>query len=236
LHIGTENLVVGETPAGGRDSLEPGDYVAVTVSDSGIGMSREVIEKAFDPFFTTKPAGQGTGLGLSMVYGFAQQSGGKVGIASAPGQGTAVTITLPRASPVAADTAPAQGVAPLGSGETVMVVEDVAAVRMLIIDVLHELGYRTIEAADAAEALPLIDSSAAIDLLVSDVGLPGVGGRQLADYARKRRPGLKVLFVTGYAEHATTRSGFLDEGMALITKPFAVETLATKVSEIMAAQ
>jgi PAS domain S-box-containing protein len=234
LRIGTEHLAIGQPDASSRDPLEPGDYVSVTVSDTGIGMPREVIEKAFDPFFTTKPAGQGTGLGLSMVYGFVRQSGGKVGIASVPGQGTDITITLPRATPRPADPAPASTDLPLGAGETVMVVEDVAAVRMLIIDVLHELGYRTIEAANAAEALPLIESSRAIDLLVSDVGLPGIGGRQLADYARKRRPGIKVLFVTGYAEHATTRSGFLDEGMALITKPFAVETLAAKVSEMMA--
>jgi PAS domain S-box-containing protein len=235
LRISTENLRIGAPQTGVRDPLEPGDYIGVTVSDTGIGMPEHVIDKVFEPFFTTKPPGQGTGLGLSMVYGFARQSGGRVGIASMPGQGTSVTITLPRAPQAAEDATPAAGAAPMGAGETVMVVEDVAAVRMLIIDVLHDLGYRTIEAADAAEALPVIESGRAIDLLISDVGLPGVGGRQLADQARARRPGLRVLFLTGYAEHATTRSGFLDDGMALMTKPFAVETLAAKISEMMAA-
>jgi len=234
LRIGTENLSLSDPQAGGRDQLDPGDYVSVIVSDTGVGMPAEVMEKVFEPFFTTKPAGQGTGLGLSMVYGFARQSGGRVSIASTPGQGTCVTLTLPRAAPAPGETAPAAGQPPLGAGETVMVVEDVPAVRMLIIDVLHDLGYRTIEAANAAEALLMIDSGRPIDLLVSDVGLPGIGGRQLADQARARRPGLRVLFVTGYAEHATIRSGFLDDGMALITKPFAVETLAAKISDMMA--
>jgi PAS domain S-box-containing protein len=234
LRIGTENLHVGAPQTELRDPLEPGDYVSVTVSDSGIGMAEHVIEKVFEPFFTTKPAGQGTGLGLSMVYGFVRQSGGRVSIASRLGQGTSVTLTLPRAAPAAGEAAPAACQPPLGAGETVLVVEDVAAVRMLIIDVLHDLGYRTIEAANAAEALLVIESGRAIDMLVSDVGLPGIGGRQLADQARARRPGLPVLFVTGYAEHATIRSGFLGEGMALITKPFAVETLAAKISDMMA--
>jgi CheY-like chemotaxis protein len=169
-----------------------------------------------------------------MVYGFARQSGGHVRIASTPGQGTSVTLTLPRAAPAPAGAATAAAEAPLGAGETVLVVEDVAAVRMLVIDVLQDLGYRTIEAADADEALPIIESSRQIDLMISDVGLPGLNGRQLADHARELRPGLQVLFLTGYAEHAASRSGFLSEGMALLTKPFAVETLASKISEMMA--
>jgi CheY-like chemotaxis protein len=234
LSIGMENLTQDRVAIDGREQLEPGDYVAIIVTDSGVGMPREVMERAFEPFFTTKPAGQGTGLGLSMVYGFARQSGGHVRIASTPGQGTSVTLTLPRASPTPADAVTAAASAPLGAGETVLVVEDVAAVRMLVIDVLQDLGYRTIEAADADQALPIIESSRPIDLMISDVGLPGLNGRQLADHARCRRPGLKVLFLTGYAEHAASRSGFLSDGMALLTKPFAVETLASKISEMMA--
>jgi PAS domain S-box-containing protein len=234
LSIGMENLTQDRVAIDGREQLEPGDYVAIIVTDSGVGMPREVMERAFEPFFTTKPAGQGTGLGLSMVYGFARQSGGHVRIACTPGQGTSVTLTLPRASPTPADAVTAAASAPLGAGETVLVVEDVAAVRMLVIDVLQDLGYRTIEAADADQALPIIESSRPIDLMISDVGLPGLNGRQLADHARCRRPGLKVLFLTGYAEHAASRSGFLSDGMALLTKPFAVETLASKISEMMA--
>ncbi len=233
LSIGAENLTLEHAAIDGQEQIGPGDYVAITVTDTGVGMAQEVMDRVFEPFFTTKPAGQGTGLGLSMVYGFARQSGGHVRIASRLGQGTTVTLTLPRAAPRADGAPTAACAAPLGAGETVLVVEDVAAVRMLVVDVLQDLGYRTIEAADANEALPIIESSRAIDLLISDVGLPGLNGRQLADQARLRRPGLKVLFLTGYAEHAASRSGFLNEGMALLTKPFAVDTLASKISEMM---
>jgi PAS domain S-box-containing protein len=215
-------------------NLEPGDYVAISVADTGAGMPAEVIEKAFDPFFTTKPAGQGTGLGLSMVYGFMRQSGGHVDINSVVGQGTTITLYLPRAAaPAAAAAVATIGAAPLGSGQTVLVVEDVPAVRMLIVEVLRDLGYAPIETADADTALPVIDGDGAIDLLVSDVGLPGLNGCQIADHARAKRPGLKVLFVTGYAEDEAIRGGTLAPGTAVITKPFEIDALAAKISDMM---
>jgi PAS domain S-box-containing protein len=233
LTIGASNVVLDTGAAGGPGHLEPGAYVAVSVTDTGAGMPDDVKEKAFDPFFTTKPTGQGTGLGLSMVYGFARQSGGHAHIASRVGQGTTVTLYLPRAAAEAKAPAEPGTAAPGGDGETVLVVEDVASVRMLIVEVLTDLGYRTIEATDASEALPVIGSSRPIDLLVSDVGLPGLNGRQIADYARTRRPGLKVLFVTGYAGDAAARGAALDPGMAIITKPFAIDQLASKIREML---
>jgi PAS domain S-box-containing protein len=234
LTIAAANITVAAKAPAALGEPDPGDYVSVSVSDSGIGMPAHVMERAFEPFFTTKPVGQGTGLGLSMVYGFARQSGGRARIRSTPGKGTTVTLYLPRSDKPSAQPAPAAGQAPPGAGETVLVIEDVAAVRMLIVDVLQELGYRTMEAADASEALPILDSAQPIDLLVSDVGLPGLNGRRIAEFARGKRPQLKILFVTGYAEEAANRSGFLDEGMDLMTKPFAVEALAAKVGAMMA--
>jgi CheY-like chemotaxis protein len=234
LTIEATNVVLDQRRVQADTVLEPGEYVAISVADTGSGMPKAVLEKAFDPFFTTKPVGQGTGLGLSMVYGFVHQCGGHVDIESAPGVGTTVRLTLPRAFAEAAMTASPAADIPSGTGETVMVIEDDPAVRMLVLAVLQELGYRTIEARDAATALPILASAPAIDLLISDVGLPGLNGRQIADYARVRLPTLKVLFVTGYAEQAATRSGFLAPGMAMITKPFAIETLAAKIREMMA--
>jgi PAS domain S-box-containing protein len=234
LTIETANATLDTHYTGAHQGLEPGDYVAICVTDTGTGMPRAVVEKAFEPFFTTKPVGQGTGLGLSMVYGFARQSGGHVRIYSEPGQGAAVKLYLPRADARADATPPAAAGAPLGSGEVVLVIEDDPSVRLLIGEVLRELGYTIREAGDAAEALPIIASSAPLDLMVTDVGLPGMNGRQLADFARARRPRLKVLFVTGYAENAAVRSGFLDPGMAMITKPFAIDALAEKIRDMMA--
>jgi PAS domain S-box-containing protein len=234
LTLAAANATVGSQAPPAVGQPDAGDYVAVSVSDTGVGMPAAVIERAFEPFFTTKPVGQGTGLGLSMVYGFARQSGGQAHITSAPGAGTTVTLYLPRAGTPSGASGPAAAGTPRGAGETVLVVEDVAAVRMLIVDVLHELGYRTIEAADAAQALPILDSARPIDLMVSDVGLPGLSGRRIAEFARGKRPGLKILFVTGYAEEAANRSGFLEEGMDMLTKPFAVEALAAKISAMMA--
>jgi CheY-like chemotaxis protein len=203
------------------------------VRDTGLGMTPEVLEKVFDPFFTTKPIGQGTGLGLSMVHGFVNQSGGDITIASAPGEGSAVTIRLPIAHRApAARSRPAETAPQHGSGETVLVVEDDAQVRMLVLEVLRELGYSVLEARDAGEALAQLER-APVDLLVSDVGLPGMDGRELAEMARSRAPGLRVLFMTGYAEHAQVRSSFLADGMDLVTKPFAIDALALKIREMM---
>jgi CheY-like chemotaxis protein len=198
-------------------------------------MPEHIIRRAFDPFFTTKPIGQGTGLGLSMIYGFSKQSRGHVTIDSEVGKGTTVNLFLPRFSgDLAQDTQVDQQQAPYAvNGETVLIVEDDAAVRMLVSEVLSELGYAFVEAGDASSALPIIDSGQRIDLLISDVGLPGMNGRQLAEIGRQFRPGLKVLFITGYAEHAAVRGGFLDPGMQLITKPFTFDLLTTKVQEMI---
>ena len=234
LTIEAANIVLGADSAHAFEDLEPGDYVMLSVTDTGVGMSEEVMAKAFDPFFTTKPIGQGTGLGLSMIYGFARQTGGQVRIFSQVGRGTTVRLYLRRHfGEVEQVGAAAIAHAPVGQGETVMVVEDDAAVRMLVIDVLEGLGYHVIHAADGRQAIRLLENAPPIGLLVTDVGLPGMNGRQVAELARKQRPDLKVLFVTGYAEQAAVRSSFLDEGMDIITKPFAVDALAEKVRDMI---
>jgi nitrogen-specific signal transduction histidine kinase/CheY-like chemotaxis protein len=233
LTIETDNLQIGMGEAA-NGGLAAGDYVLVSVFDTGTGMSPEVAKQAFDPFFTTKPIGQGTGLGLSMVYGFAQQCGGQVRLESELGRGTCVRLYLPRASQVAAPAeAGSPSTVPQGRGETVLVVEDDPAVRMLIGEVLEELGYHYIEAADGQAAIPYLESPRPIDLLVTDVGLPNVNGRQLAEIARRLRPGLKVLFVTGYAEQAALRAGLLPAGMELMTKPFTLDALAGRIRRLI---
>jgi PAS domain S-box-containing protein len=217
-----------------HEGLKPGRYVMVAVTDTGVGMPPDVLAKVYDPFFTTKPAGEGTGLGLSMVHGFVNQTGGHIRIHCQPGRGTSVKLYLPIAEPRDEAAEPAKSDMPLGSGETVLVVEDDPSVRMLVLEVLHELGYTACEAADAKEAIPILTSGRRIDLMVSDVGLPGINGRQLAVIARHHRPDLKVLFMTGYAESAAVRSGFLDQGMEMIVKPFALDLLANKIKDAVA--
>jgi len=220
-----------------QDEVEPGDYTMICVTDSGTGMTPETLAKVFDPFFTTKPIGQGTGLGLSMVYGFAKQSRGHVRIDSQIEKGTTVRLYLPRDDHTDSQrTAPAQHrEMPHGDGETVLLVEDEPSVRLLLGEVLHELGYASIEAQDAETALPLLASNMRLDLMITDVGLPGLSGRQLADMAREHRPGLKVLFVTGYAEHAAKRADFLAPGMQMVTKPFSLEAVAVTIREMIEA-
>jgi PAS domain S-box-containing protein len=216
--------------------ISPGNYVQLSIEDTGCGMSADVIGRAFDPFFTTKPIGQGTGLGLSMVYGFIKQAGGHVQIDSVEGRGTRIDLYLP--CPLKAQ---AKGVieadpthAPRAiEGERVLVVEDDDAVRMLVIDVLRELGYSTLEANDGKAALPLLQGGERIDLLVTDVGLPGMNGRQLAEIARQYRSGLQVLFITGYAPDAQVRGDFLDSGMDLLAKPFSADELAQMVRKMI---
>ena len=197
-------------------------------------MSPNTLAKVFEPFFTTKPIGQGTGLGLSMIYGFAKQSRGHVRVESTEGQGTTFRLYLPRyqGSVEAKSAAPARDAA-TGAGETVLVVEDDSAVRLIISDVLRELGYACIEASDGQAALPMLTSNTPLDLLITDVGLPGLNGRQLAEIARQHRPDLKILFVTGYAEHATGHAPFLAPGMEMVTKPFALDALALKIREML---
>jgi len=236
LVVQTRNCHLDAAFTRGQSNLAVGDYVCLSVRDNGCGMPQSVINRAFDPFFTTKPIGQGTGLGLSMIYGFSKQSQGHVAIDSEIGKGTTVSLYLPRFR----GELPGQADAPVAharrarSGETVLIVEDDSAVRVLVGEVLRELGYTWIEAADSAGALPILNSPRRIDLLISDVGLPGgMNGRQLAEIGRHLRPGLKVLFITGYAEHAAVRGGFLDPGMQMITKPFAFDLLTAKVREMI---
>ena len=212
---------------------EAGRYVVVSVSDTGVGMSPELLGKVFEPFFTTKPIGQGTGLGLSMVYGFARQNGGHLAIDSEVGKGTTVNLYLPAAERAGSEEPAAATIAPQGDGQRVLVVEDDPSVRLLIRDVLEEVGYSAIEASDGAAAVPILASDMSIDLMISDVGLPGMNGRQLADTARAHRPELPILFVTGYAENAAIRSGFLGTNMTMITKPFSLDDLGQKIGEIL---
>ncbi|WP_456020958.1 ATP-binding protein [Pseudomonas protegens] len=235
LVVETSNQVLTREFTEAYSNLEPGDYVMLSVTDNGSGMPQSVINRAFDPFFTTKPIGQGTGLGLSMIYGFSKQSKGHVSIDSEIDEGTTVRLYLPRfrgeelSSP---DSAIQQAPDAL-DGETVLIVEDDPAVRVLVCAVLGELGYAFVEASDADSAVPILNSTQRIDLLISDVGLPGMNGRQLAEVGRQYRPGLKVLFITGYAEHAAVRGGFLDSGMQMITKPFTFDLLTAKVREMI---
>jgi signal transduction histidine kinase/ActR/RegA family two-component response regulator len=233
LTIETSNEHLDERYAREHAEVEPGDYVALSVSDTGVGMSAATLEKVFEPFFTTKPVGQGTGLGLSMIYGFARQSGGHVRIYSELGQGTTIKLYVPRYRGEVEVATTASTDIPLGAGETVMIVEDDPSVRLIVLEVLEELGYTAIEATDARHAIPILQSSRRIDLLVSDVGLPGMNGRQLAEVARETRPDLSVLFITGYAQNAAVRGGFLDHGMDMITKPFAIDALATKIQQML---
>jgi CheY-like chemotaxis protein len=217
--------------------LPAGPYVSLRVSDTGSGMTEDVIARAFDPFFTTKPMGEGTGLGLSMVYGFARQSGGQARIYSKPGDGTKVCLYLPRY--VGAETVPESpagaGESPRGDGETVLVVDDEPSVRLLIVEVLEDLGYCVLQAENGAAGLKILQSARRIDLLVTDVGLPGgMNGRQLADAALVTRANLKILFITGYAEKAVIGDGQLKPGMYILTKPFSLEKLGGRISDIIA--
>lgn len=236
LTIETANKWIDERAAR-RHDLPIGQYVSICVTDTGVGMTPEVIEKAFDPFFTTKPIGEGTGLGLSMIYGFARQSGGQVRIYSEVGEGTTMCIYLPRH---AEDAPPEENVElPLnldavGEGEVVLVIDDDPTIRMLVAEVLADLGYAVIEAVDGPGGLKVLESNAKVDLLITDVGLPGgMNGRQVADAARVNRPSLKVLFITGYAENAVIGKGRLDNGMFVITKPFQMDVLARRIREII---
>ncbi|MGU3494401.1 ATP-binding protein [Xanthobacteraceae bacterium A53D] len=239
ITVATENRVLDAQVARER-GLTRGDYLVLSVADTGTGMSADVISHAFEPFFTTKPIGEGTGLGLSMIYGFARQSGGQVRIVSQEGQGTTVCLYLPRhfgpaeeeAAPVRAARLPRSN-----GGETVLVVDDEPTVRMLVTDVLEDLGYTAIEAGDSAAGLKVLQSDVRIDLLVSDVGLPGgMNGRQMVDAALVSRPNLKVLFITGYADGANLGGTGLPPNMAVQTKPFQVEALAARIRALIEAK
>ncbi|WPB55184.1 PAS domain-containing protein [Xylophilus sp. GOD-11R] len=236
LTIETANCHLDERYVADHLGLPVGQYVMVAVSDTGIGMPAEVVAKAFDPFFTTKEVGRGTGLGLSQVYGFVKQSGGHVKIYSEVGQGTTVKVYLPRLIGASHedDEVMAEAEVPRGdSAEVVLVVEDEPAVRQFSVEALTELGYRVLEADGAAAALRLIDAHPEISLLFTDVVMPEVNGRKLADEALRRRPGLRVLFTTGYTRNAVVHNGVLDPGVQLIGKPFMIEELAARVREVL---
>jgi signal transduction histidine kinase len=235
LTIETSNAFIDESYSQQNAEMPVGQYVQISVSDNGSGMSREVQEKAFDPFFTTKQPGQGTGLGLSQVYGFVKQSGGHVKIYSEIDEGTTIKIYLPRAR--AAASGPRDIEQPLvGSlcNETILVVEDETDVRSYLAETLRDLNYRVIEAADGAAALALFEAKPfQIDLLLTDIVMPGMNGRQLADELHQRQSGLKVLFITGYSRNAIVHQGRLDPGVSLLQKPLTQVMLAAKIREIL---
>ncbi len=236
ITVETANRWMDERAARKQDIPE-GQYLSLCVTDTGTGMPPDVIARVFEPFFTTKPIGEGTGLGLSMIYGFAKQSGGQVRIYSEVGDGTTVCIYLPRHYGEVEDeeaTAKLETLERFDQGETVLVVDDEPTVRMLVTDILEDLGFLAIEAGDSAAGLKILQSDVRIDLLVTDVGLPGgMNGRQMADAGRVRRPDLKVLFITGYAENAILGNGQLAPGMAVLTKPFPVETMAARIRSMI---
>jgi PAS domain S-box-containing protein len=237
--VETANRWLDERTSRERD-LPPGQYVSLCVSDNGIGMTPDIVERAFDPFFTTKPQGQGTGLGLSMIYGFARQSGGQVRIESEPGKGTTVCIYLPRhasESGAPGDIAIEEPAPPAGAGLPVLVVDDEPLVRMVVVDILAELGFQAVEAEDGIRAMDVLGSEAPLSLLITDVGLPnGMNGRQVAEAARQLRPDLPVLFITGYAENAVLSHGHLEAGMQIATKPFDVERLKRRIVDLIASR
>jgi PAS domain S-box-containing protein len=236
LTIETQNLRLDGAMAAELE-LEPADYVCIAVSDTGVGMPPEVVSRAFDPFYTTKPIGLGTGLGLSMIYGFARQSGGRAKILSTPGKGTIVRLYLPRYLGLPASVGPESVAVPRVSaqtGRTVLVVDDEASIRSLIAEILKDLDYVVLEAHDGQSGLQILQSGMPIDLLISDVGLPGLmNGRQMADAARHVRPDLKVLFITGYAEASVIGTGSLSPGMQVLSKPFSMETLCERIDAIL---
>lgn len=238
LTVSSRNVDIDEVKAQRWQDVSPGQYICIAVSDTGSGMSPAVLERAFDPFFTTKQPGQGTGLGLSMVYGFAHQSNGHCDIHSKLGAGATVRIYLPRHEAVVVDASPTHTGAPpvplQGHGERVLVVEDEPIVRNIVVEVLHQLGYQALEAADAEAALTILRGTTAVDMLISDMGLPGMDGRRLADAARILHPQLRVLLMSGYASAAVSADGFLGLDMTLITKPFTVDALATRIRQTMA--
>jgi len=246
LLIDTANTVLCDRRGAAKEwppqDVPPGDYVALSVTDTGTGtgMGPDVIARAFDPFFTTKPIGQGSGLGLSMIYGFVQQSGGHVRLHSKKGQGTTVTIYLPRhagALEVEQTLTVATHPTPAPLSAVVLVVEDEPDVRMVIVDVLSDFGYTILEVADGRSGLHILEAGIHIDLLLTDVGLPGgMNGRQLADAARQRRPDLKVLFATGYAESVAVGNGRMEQGMQVMTKPFELDALAARVQSMISSE
>jgi CheY-like chemotaxis protein len=234
LTLASANVFLDEAYVRINPDVKPGPYVMVAVTDTGVGIPTALHEKVFEPFFTTKDVGKGTGLGLSMVYGFVKQSGGHIKIDSEEGQGTTFRLYLPRSSGEQ-EVEPAAVVPLPGGDETILVVEDDALVRNTVIGRLKDLGYTTFAAGNAAEALALVDEGAQFDLLFTDVVMPGgMNGRELALEVAKRRPGIRVLFTSGYSESAVVHEGRLDRDVALLAKPYRQADLAQKVREALA--
>jgi CheY-like chemotaxis protein len=232
---GLIRIRAGRTHIERDHELAPGHYISVKVVDNGVGIPMELLTKVFEPFFTTKPQGEGTGLGLSMTYGFARQSGGSARIASERGEGTEIELLLPEGELVGIDEQkPVPSQMPRGSAERILLVDDTDSVRMMVREMLVEAGYQVVEAINAQQALLELHSTREVDLLLSDVGLPGMNGRELADAARLLRPHLPVLFVTGYTENAVVRNEFLGTGMSLLPKPFSVIELLRSVRQMFA--
>jgi CheY-like chemotaxis protein len=236
LTLETANAFLDEHYCHSIQDLKAGQYVMVSVTDTGSGMPKDVVDRAFEPFFTTKPPGAGTGLGLSQAFGFVKQSGGHIQIYSEPGEGTTVKIYLPRyhASPVARSEVKPSEALPRGRGERILVAEDDADVRAFVAGTLSDLGYEVVQASDGQAALDILRRQA-IDLLLTDVVMPGMSGRTLADEARALHRELKVLYMTGYSRNAIVHQGRLDTGVALIQKPFSQGALAQRVRAMLTA-
>jgi len=238
LTIETSNSHLDEAYASAHVEVKPGQYVMMSVTDTGVGMPAEVVEKAFDPFYTTKGVGKGTGLGLSQVYGFIKQSGGHVKIYSEPGVGTTVKLYLPRysdsATTVENAAARIRELERAAGEEVILVVEDDDRVRHVSVDSLRELGYSVVQASDAAQALAILEIQPRVDLLFTDVVMPDMNGRRLAEKALEARPQLKVLYTTGYTRNAIVHNGVLDSDVAFLPKPYTIEQLAGKVRQVLA--
>ena len=235
LTIETANTYLDEAYCRQNPEIEPGQFVLIAITDTGTGMPADVVARVFDPFFTTKPTGKGTGLGLSQVYGFVKQSKGHIKVYSEPNAGTTVKIYLPRTAGDASDikTAAAKPIRTGDRSETILVVEDDPLMLKLTCDALDELGYTVVQAGNAAGALTILDQEPSIKLLFTDVVMPDVNGKKLAEEALRRRPGLKVLFTTGYTVNAVVHGGVLDPGVQFISKPFTLDQLAAKVRAVL---
>ena len=234
LTIETANAHLDDAYARTHAEVQPGQYVMIAVTDTGSGMTPDVLARAFEPFFTTKPVGKGTGLGLSQVFGFVKQSGGHLKIYSEPGQGTTIKIYLPRHLGDREETAPERAAAPgAPASETILVVEDDESVRAGTVASLDELGYRVLQAADAAEALRRLEANPEVALVFTDIVMPGMNGRKLADEIAQRFPAARVLFTTGFTKNAVVHNGVLDHGVNFIAKPFTIEQLARKLRDVL---
>jgi signal transduction histidine kinase len=234
LTIETSNSYLDDVYCKQNADVPPGQYVQIAVTDTGSGMGKDVLDRAFEPFFTTKQSGQGTGLGLSQVYGFVKQSGGHVKIYSERGEGTTVKIYLPRFTGKLSAAEEPRGVPERGrAGECVLVVEDDDQVRAYVVETLTMLGYDVLEAADAGNAIRLLDEYKSVDLLLTDVVMPGMNGRKLAEEAKQRRPSLKVLYMTGYSRNAIVHQGRLDPGVELMQKPLSSGQLADTIRRVL---